>query len=119
MCNQSCPNNVLKLCFPVQETEECKQASEKNHLAWTPVQILYELYTLPIIIFLETIIESPFMERDTWEHLDPTLKVGFFFPPLFHSQLETYGMFYLQATKTNQTGNPALERIYSSCVSEV
>lgn len=65
MCNQSCPNNVLKLCFPVQETEECKQASEKNHLAWTPVQILYELYTLPIIIFLETIIESPFMEKDT------------------------------------------------------
>lgn len=28
-------------------------------------------------------------------------------------------MFYLQATKTNQTGNSVLERIYSSCGSRV
>lgn len=41
------------------------------------------------------------------------------FSPPFHSQSETYGMFYLQATKTNQTGNSVLERIYSSCGSRV
>lgn len=83
MCNRSRPNNILYLYFPIQEMEEFKYVSEKNHSAQTPVQMLYELHTLSIKICLDTIIESPSTERDIWEHLDLTLKVGcFIFPSI-------------------------------------
>lgn len=72
--------NILKSCFPLQETETFKQASEKNHLALTPEQILDDLDTVSIT-FPETRMESSTMEGDVWEHLDPALKVGCFIFP--------------------------------------
>lgn len=45
--------------------------------------MLSEFHALSIIIFLDTIIESPSTEADIWEHVDLTLKVGcFIFPSI-------------------------------------
>lgn len=85
----------------------------------TSIHILYELYSLSILIFLGTIIGYPILKelfKNIWISL---WKWDVLFSPPFHSQSETYGMFYLQATKTNQTSNSVLERIYSSCGSRV
>lgn len=69
--------------------------------------------------FLETIISYPFLKEMFKTIWIARWKWDVLFSPPFHSQSETYGMLYLQATKTNQTGNSVLERIYSSCGSRV
>lgn len=84
-----------------------------------PENILYELFSLSSLTFLGAIIGYPFL-KETVKNIWVSLwKWDVLFPLPFHSQSETYGMLYLQATKTNQTGNSLLERIYSSCGSRV
>lgn len=92
---------------------------QNNYILQIPVHILYELFSLSVLIFLETIIGYPFLKEMFKNIWISRWKWDVLFSPPFHSQSETYGMFYLQATKTNQTGNSVLGRIYSSCGSRV
>lgn len=95
--------SILKSCFPLQETETFKQASERITPALTPEQILDDLDTVSIT-FPETRMESSTMEGDVWEHLDPALKVGCFIFPFISLTIRNIWnvLFAGQQSKSNR-----------------